>query len=337
MTRNESAPGAKPKTSLLHGLRVYVTGATGIVGGFVVEELLSRGAHVILLVRDNVRNSYLESTGLDRRCTIVRGELENFGLQLRIMNEYQVNGVIHLAAQTQVRVALEHPIPTFQANITGTWNVLEAIRQCPKYMKFCIIASSDKAYGEALTPQYDESHPLNAVYPYDVSKACADMIAASYAKVYDLPIGITRCGNFFGPGDLNWDRLIPHVIQQYMKNEPPVLRSGGNHVRDYFFVKDGALAYIFLAEKFLATGLACKGEAYNFSYGEQYSVKEVVDTIGRLMNKTHIKGIFENNATNEIAHQSLKSEKARQLGWVPKYSFEEGLRQTIAWYQDKAN
>lgn len=322
--------------SKLQDLRVYVTGATGIVGGFVVEELLRRGAQVIILVRDTVRNCYLESSGLDRRCTIVRGDLENFALQLRIMNEYQVNGVIHLAAQTQVRVALEHPMPTLQANIMGTWNVLEAIRQCHKYMKFCIIASSDKAYGEALTKQYDESHPLNAVYPYDVSKACADMIASSYAKVYNLPIGVTRCGNFFGPGDLNWDRLIPHVIQQFMKNEPPVLRSGGDHVRDYFFVKDGALAYIFLAEKFLESGLTHKGEAYNFSYGEQYSVKEVVDTIGKLMGKSQIKGVFENTADNEISHQSLKSDKARQLGWLPKYSFEEGLKQTIEWYQGQA-
>ncbi|MBP9707007.1 MAG: GDP-mannose 4,6-dehydratase [Oligoflexales bacterium] len=325
------------QNSKLQNLRVYVTGATGIVGGFVVEELLKRGAHVIILVRDQVKNSYLETAKLDQRCTIVRGELENFNLQLRIMNEYQINGVIHLAAQTQVRVALEHPLSTLQANIVGTWNILEAIRQCSKYLKFCIIASSDKAYGEALTKQYDESHPLNAVYPYDVSKACADMIASSYAKVYNLPIGITRCGNFFGPGDLNWDRLIPHVVQQYMNNSAPLLRSNGDHVRDYFFVKDGALAYIFLAEKFLESGLTYKGESYNFSYGEQYSVTEVVQTIAKKMGKEHIKAIFENSATNEIIHQSLNSAKARQLGWLPHYSFEEGLEQTISWYQSKLN
>lgn len=322
-------------TSPLHGMRIYVTGATGMVGGFVVEQLLQRGAQVIALVRDQVVGSYFSSSGNSKKCTIVRGDLENFDLQLRIMNEYQIQGVIHLAAQTQVRVALDHPIPTFKANIEGTYNLLEAMRQCRKYLKFCVLASSDKAYGEALKTQYDESHPLLAVYPYDVSKACAEMLAKSYALTYDLPIVITRCGNFFGPGDLNWERLIPHLIESYMHERQPILRSDGRHVRDYFYVKDGALAYLFLAEVILEKGLALKGEAFNFSYGEQYSVTDIVNTLAGLMGKSHIKGKYEASADQEILHQSLDAAKARKLGWHPRYSFAEGLQETIAWHEQQ--
>lgn len=322
--------------SHLAGMRVYVTGATGFVGGYLVKELLERGAQVIILQRDRVRKSYLETSGLYEKCTVIQGDLENLALQLRIVNEYQINGIIHLAAQTQVRIAAEHPLPTLQANIAGTWNILEAIRQCSHHLRFCIIASTDKAYGEAMTPQYDESHPLNAIFPYDVSKACAEMIAKSYAEVYKLPIVITRCGNFFGPGDLNWDRLIPHVIQSFKDKQAPSLRSAGEHVRDYFYVEDGALAYIFLAEKTLEAPEKMRGQAFNFSYQQQFDVKQVVETIAGLMGEDPSRARYHATAHNEIMHQSLSSEKARRLGWKPKYSFAEGLEKTISWYVNEA-
>jgi CDP-glucose 4,6-dehydratase len=283
-----------------------------------------------------VGRSYFDVAGLKGRCTVVAGELENFELQLRIMNEYQIQGVIHLAAQTQVQVALEHPMATLRANINGTYHILEAARQCRKYLHFCIVASTDKAYGEARYPQYDEDHPLLAVYPYDVSKACADMLARSYALTYDLPIAITRCGNFFGPCDLNWGRIIPHLIESYSHDRRPTLRSDGSHVRDYFYIKDGALAYLFLADKVAQDPARFKGEAFNFSYGESFSVRDIVHTVARLMGKQHIEGTYEATASQEIAHQSLDAKKARQLGWIPKYSIESGLVETIAWHREWA-
>lgn len=317
-------------TSSLKGMRVFVTGVTGLVGGFVAEQLLESGAQVIALVRDDVVGSYFDN--LRQRCTVVHGDIEDFNTMLRIVNEYQIEGIIHLAAQTQVRVAHEHPLPTFRSNIAGTWNLLEAARQCSKFLRFFVTASSDKAYGEAITPQYDENHPLRAVYPYDVSKACSDLLAISYAKTYKLPVSVTRCGNFFGPGDLNWDRLIPHVILSLRQNKAPVIRSNGKLVRDYFFVKDGAHAYLHLANKIVENPGKFAGESYNFSYGAQHSVLDIVQLVSKMMGKD-IKPDIRNEASGEIQFQSLSPDKAkRDLSWQPRYNLDSGLRETIDWY-----
>lgn len=325
----------KSSNGPLTGKRILVTGATGLVGGLVVEELLRQGAYVISLVRDAVPNSYYRTAKLFEQCVEVHGSLEDAELMLRIFNEYQLQGVMHLAAQTQVRVANDHPVTTLKANIEGSWNLFEAARQCPKFLEFFIVASSDKAYGKALQEQYDENHPLLAAYPYDVSKACADMIARCYAHTYQLPIVVTRCGNFFGPGDLNWDRLIPHVVSQFLQDKAPIIRSNGELVRDYFYVKDGALAYIFLAKKMVMEGGdKLRGEAFNFSYGNAHKVVDVVNVIANKMGKKHLAPVIQSVATHEIEFQSLSSKKARQvLNWAPKFDFEDAISETIDWYR----
>jgi len=238
--------------------------------------------------------------------------------------------VIHLAAQTLVPVANRNPVATFESNIQGTWAMLEACRRSPK-VKQIVMASSDKAYGEAEVLPYDESTPLQGRHPYDVSKSCADLIAQSYAATYGLPVSVTRCGNFYGPGDLNWNRIIPGTIRSVLRGECPVIRSDGTLVRDYFYVEDGAAAYLLLAEK-MASIDSLRGEAFNFSNETQVSVRELVDKLLAVMN-SRLKPIVLNEASNEIKHQSLSAKKAREwLGWRPSFTLEEGLRRTVAWY-----
>ena len=309
-----------------------VTGATGLVGGWVVRRLLRQHADVVCLVRDWVPESDLIRTGLTAQVKTVRGDVRDQALLERVLGEYEIDTVLHLAAQTLVPVANRNPVATFETNVAGTWGVLEACRRSPK-VKQIVFASSDKAYGESETLPYDENTPLCGRHPYDVSKSCADLIAQSYAATYGTPVAITRCGNFYGPGDLNWNRIVPGTVRSVLRGERPVIRSDGQNVRDYFYVEDGAAAYLLLAEK-LAENPALHGEAFNFSTETRVTVLELVQQLLDLMGSP-LEPDVRNESSHEIRHQSLSAAKARrELGWRPLFTLDEGLRKTVQWYTE---
>jgi len=309
----------------------FVSGGTGLVGSWLVRRLIDAGAHVVCLVRDWVPQSELVRTGLIERVTVVRGEVGDQALVERTLGEYEIDTVFHLAAQTIVGIANRNPVSTFETNIGGTWILLEAARRSPK-VKQVILASSDKAYGDQEKLPYDEATPLQGCHPYDVSKSCADLIAQAYATTFGLPVVITRCGNFYGGGDLNWNRIVPGTIRSVLRGQRPVIRSDGNYVRDYFYIEDGAAAYTLLAEK-LAVNRDLTGHAFNFSNELQITVTELVQRILRLMD-ANLEPDVRNEASNEIRHQYLSAAKARTvLGWVPLFTLDQGLEQTIGWYR----
>ena len=310
---------------------VLITGCTGLLGSWMTQELVNRGAKVVGLVRDWTPQSRLFQEGLERKINTVYGRIEDLSTLERTINEYEVETVFHLAAQTIVGVANREPLATFEANIKGTWNVLEACRRVGG-VKRIVVASSDKAYGDQEILPYDESTPLQGEHPYDVSKSCADLISHTYYKSYDLPVCITRCGNFYGGGDLNFNRIVPDTIRSALRDRPVTIRSDGSYIRDYFYVKDGVLAYLHLAEQMDRPEIL--GEAFNFSNEIQVSVLEIVRKILILMGKEHLEPKVLNQAQNEIKHQYLSAAKARQLlSWSPKYSLDEGLQEAIAWYK----
>lgn len=309
-----------------------VTGATGLVGSWLVRRLLESGANVVCLVRDWVPQSELVRSRLIDQVKVVRGDVRDIAVLERTLGEYEINTVIHLAAQTIVTIANRNPLTTFETNIGGMWNMLEACRRSPK-VEQVVVASSDKAYGDQEKLPYDESAPLQGNHPYDVSKSCADLIAHTYAVSYGLPVAITRCGNFYGGGDLNWNRIVPGTIRSVVRGQRPVIRSDGEYVRDYFYVEDGAAAYMMLAEKLAANRQLC-GQAFNFSNELQITVKELVQRILKLMDSNLVMDI-RNEASNEIRHQYLSAVKARDmLDWSPLFTLETGLERTIRWYQD---
>lgn len=310
----------------------FVTGGTGLVGSWLVKRLREAGAEVICLMRDWVPQSEMVRKGWIEQVKIVRGDVRDRETLERTLGEYEIDTVIHLAAQTIVTIANRNPLSTFETNIAGTWNLLEACRRSPK-VKQIVVASSDKAYGAQKTLPYNEEAPLQGQHPYDVSKSAADLIAQTYAKSFDLPVVITRCGNFYGGGDLNWNRLIPGTIRAILRGQRPVIRSDGNFIRDYFYVEDGAAAYMLLAES-LAKRPELKGQAFNFSNEAPLTVREVAQRILQLM-KSNLELDIRNEATNEIRDQYLSAEKARrELNWKPMFTLDEGLQKTIEWYRD---
>jgi CDP-glucose 4,6-dehydratase len=315
-----------------HDRPVLVTGATGLVGGWLVRHLVNARADVTCVVRDWIPQSELIRSKLIDRVKLVRGDVRDQALLERTLGEYEIDTVFHLAAQTIVSIANRNPVSTFESNVAGTWTVLEACRRSPT-VKQIVVASSDKAYGDHETLPYDELAPLQGRHPYDVSKSCADLIASSYAETYGLPVVITRCGNFYGGGDLNWNRIIPGTIRSILRNQRPIIRSDGNYIRDYFYVEDGAAAYALLAER-LAARPELAGEAFNFSNELQVTVLELVQNLLSLMNST-LDPDIRNEVSNEIRHQYLSAAKARrELKWSPLFDLEGGLRKTIDWYQE---
>jgi CDP-glucose 4,6-dehydratase len=309
----------------------FVTGATGLLGGWLVRSLVEAGADVVCLVRDWVPQSEFVRSGLVDRVKTVRGDIRDEKLLERILGEYEIDSVLHLAAQTIVTIANRNPISTFETNIAGTWNLLEACRRSPR-VKSIVIASSDKAYGDQQRLPYDETTPLQGQHPYDVSKSAADLLAATYAVTYGLPVTITRCGNFYGGGDLNWNRIVPGTIRSVLRDQRPVIRSDGGMVRDYFYVEDGAAAYMLLAQK-TSELPDIKGHGFNFSYGRPMTVLEITRCILSLMG-SDLEPEIRNEANNEIEKQYLDSAKARSaLNWSPLFTVEDGLNRTIEWYR----
>ncbi len=318
-----------------HNRTVFVTGATGLLGPWLVKELLSQNARVVTIIRDFVPDSLFFTEQLDKKVTITLGDITDLPTLTRVLNEFEIEAVFHLGAQAIVPIANRSPISTFKSNIEGTWNLLEACRLSP-WVKKIVIASSDKAYGAQEKLPYTEDAPLQGRYPYDVSKSCTDLLAQSYFHTYKLPVCVTRCGNFFGGGDLHFNRIIPGTIQSILQNERPVIRSSGLFVRDYVYVKDVVDAYLTLAQQM--DNPAIIGECFNFSTDHPFTVREIVHEIVHIMKATHLEPIIENRATNEIPAQHLSSQKAHKLlGWKSKWGVHKGLEETVNWYMVRYN
>ncbi len=311
---------------------VLVTGATGLLGSWLTSRLVGSGANVVCLVRDWVPQCELIRKNQLENVNVVRGDVVDCNVVERALGEYEVQTVFHLAAQTIVSIANRNPVSTFESNVEGTWNLLEACRRSPT-VSAIVVASSDKAYGSHTVLPYGEDMPLQGRHPYDVSKSCADLIAQAYAATYDLPVGITRCGNFYGGGDLNWNRIVPGTIRSIVRGERPIIRSDGKYIRDYFCVEDGAAAYMLLAER-LSANRKLHGMAFNFSNEIQITVLELVEKILARM-ESQLAPEVQNQASNEIRHQYLSAERARKLlKWAPEFTLDEGLDRTIAWYRE---
>jgi len=309
---------------------VAVTGATGFLGSHLTGILVDLGAAVVILARDHVPATSLTQAWADRVAR-VEGDVGDQGLLERMVGEYEVRSVFHLAAQSQVGVANRNPGSTLGTNVAGTWAVLEAARRSPR-VEQVLVASSDKAYGEQPVLPYTEEMPLLAVNPYDVSKACADLITASYHHTFGVPTVITRCGNLFGPGDVNWERLVPGTARSVLRGERPVVRSDGTTIRDYLYVVDGALACLRLVEA-MAENPTLAGQAFNLSTETPLSVLEVVRLLQEAAG-THLEPDIRSTATHEIASQFLSAGKARRLlDWAPRFSVEEAMECTVDWYR----
>ena len=315
------------------GRRVFVTGATGIVGSWLVKELLQKGVYIVTLVRDWDPQSELTRSGDINGTNVVCGALEDFKTLERAINENEIDTVFHLGAQTIVGTAMRNPMATFEANIRGTYNLLEACRIHRGLIKQIVVASSDKAYGDTIRLPYSEEMPLNGRHPYDVSKSCADLIAMSYAYTYGLPVSVARCGNVYGGGDLNWSRIVPGTIRSALSNQNPILRSDGNNIRDYIFVLDVVEGYLTLAARIANENTW--GEAFNFSTESRVTVLEITHKVLELMGRKDLKPVILNRAQGEIKDQYLDASKAKRLlKWFPRYGLERGLNETIHWYQE---
>lgn len=312
-----------------HDRTVLVTGAYGLLGGHVAQRLHSAGARVVGLERDHVPQSRLAQEGTP--IVRVMGDLCDSASVERILGEYECDTVLHLGAQAIVGVANRNPVSTFDSNIRGTWTLLEACRRSP-LVKRIVVASSDKAYGDSAVLPYTEDMPLHGRHPYDVSKSCSDLIAQAYHATYGLPLAITRCGNLYGPGDLNFNRLVPGTLRSLIRGQRPVIRSDGSPVRDYIYVEDGADAVLILA---LALGRAnARGQAFNFSDETPLSVRQMVELLRKRFGEKAPKPRILNKATHEIPKQYLSAAKARKtLRWKPRVGLKEGIDRTVAWYR----
>ena len=311
--------------------RVLVTGGTGLVGGWLIKDLLSRGALVSALILDLEPSSELFRSGDFQKVFLINGNLNSYEDVSRAVSQSNAQTIFHLGAQTIVGTALLDPLTTFKANIEGTWNLLEAARRMSSTIDSIVVASSDKAYGTAKTLPYKEDNPLHGDGPYDVSKSCTDLISQTYAKTYDMPITIARCGNIYGGGDLNWSRIVPGTLKDIFLDRRTVIRSNGLYVRDYIHVNDIVDAYVHLAEA--TQKLNINGEAFNFSNDRPLTVLEMHKSIYEAAGIKYREPDVQRSASYEILNQNLDSSKAKSiLGWNSKLSLEEGLRKTADWY-----
>lgn len=319
------------KSAFWKNKKVLVTGASGMIGSWLVKDLLDQGAKVAALVMDSDPQSELYRSQDIKRIHVVNGRLENFATLERAVSEHEIDTVFHLGAQTIVGTARRSPLLTFESNIRGTYNLLEACRFHRDLVKRIVIASSDKAYGTQPRLPYREDMPLQGQFPYEVSKSCTDLLAQSYFHTYDLPVAIARCGNVYGGGDINWSRIVPGTIRSLVDGERPVVRSNGKFRRDYIYVKDVSQAYLALAR-----GLSDRrlwGQAFNFSNEKPLQVLDIVREIQQLMSCRHLKPRILNAAKGEIHSQYLSAAKARRLlKWKPQFTLRAGLSETIEWY-----
>lgn len=313
------------------GRRVFVTGCSGLLGSWLTRELLDAGAEVTGLVRDWVPSSRLIAERTVDRMAVVRGDIEDLDCLERSLSEYEIQNVFHLAAQAIVGTANRNPLPTLRTNVAGSWNVFEACRRVPSVLAV-VVASSDKAYGAADGLPYTEDMPLEGRHPYDVSKSCTDLLARTYHASYGLGVCVTRCGNFFGGGDLNFSRIVPGTIRSVLEGRRPVIRSDGTMLRDYIYVPDVVGAYLALAEAMEDPGI--HGEAFNFSTESPLTVLQLTERILRVMGRSDLQPAILNQVKNEIQSQYLSAAKARErLGWAPRYSLEMALAETVDWYR----
>lgn len=313
--------------SPLQGQNVLVTGASGLVGGHLAEALANLGARVFATIRSRNPASYFVSRGLEEKVATVYCDLANYDRILEIAVQNEISYIFHVAAQALVPAAYLNPRQTFLTNVMGTVNVLEAARSLPN-LKAVVVASSDKAYGKDCL-EAKEDQKLDGDHPYDVSKASADLIARAYHRTYGLPAAVSRFGNIFGPGDLNFNRIVPGAMEAIILQKPLLVRSDGSFVRDYVFVKDVVDGYILLAENIERV----RGEAFNFSTGCNFSVEDLIKKISAVLSMPCDYRIL-NVQKNEIPLQSLNFEKAKKvLGWESRYSLEDGLRLTYEWYK----
>jgi CDP-glucose 4,6-dehydratase len=313
--------------------RAFVTGATGLIGSALVQRLVDDGTDVVVLVLDADPQSELYRSGTVESTTVVTGRLEDLETVERAITVHEPDTVYHLGAQTLVGTARRAPLLTLETNVRGTWNVLEACRRHPGVVARVVVASSDKAYGEAESLPYREDMPLGGREPYEVSKAAADLVTQAYASAYGLPAAIARCGNVYGPGDLNWSRIVPGTIRALLQGEQPVLRSDGTFVRDYLYLEDVVDAYVALGDGLLA-GAVAPGDALNFSDESPLTVLELYEAICKAAGLPGTEPRILDDAPGELHDQWLSSERARTvLGWQPRIGLDEGLARTVDWYR----
>ncbi len=326
----------KMNTEFWQDRRVLVTGARGFLASHLTEALTEAGAEVVGLVRDEPPGTYFEQQRLTERTTLVRGDLLDLALLERVLAQYEIHTAFHLAAQSLVGTAMRAPLTTFETNIRGTYFLLEACRQAWQAgtLEGLVVASSDKAYGAHRDLPYTEEFALQGSYPYDVSKSCADLLARAYHTSFELPVAVTRCANLYGPGDLNFSRLIPGVMRWVLHDERPIIRSDGTPQRDYLFVEDAVRGYLVLGENLTQPEVV--GRAFNFGTGEPVAVLDLVQEIIAVAGKEELTPDVRGHSPGEIPHQYLSAEQARRvLGWQALVPRAEGLRRTYEWYAEQ--
>lgn len=315
------SPAGRP--SFWKNRSILVTGASGFVGSSLAARLAEQGARVIGFSKE-------KRPGLDPRISILQGSLEDAQAVDRLFRGRDFQIVYHLAAQAIVGTANQSPIPTFSANIQGTWNLMEACR-AKTGLEALVVASSDKAYGVHETLPYREEFALQPRFPYDVSKACEELVARSYFFTFNLPVVVTRFANIYGPGDLNFSRIVPDAIRSVLQGKPPVLRSDGTPERDYLYIDDVVDLYLLLAERIERT----RGEVFNAGHNQPIRVLDLIETLLRVAKRPDLRPQITGKGTphGEIDRQWLNAEKAREiLGWEPRVPLEEGLRAAVTWY-----
>jgi CDP-glucose 4,6-dehydratase len=311
-------------------LRALVTGGRGFAGSWLVKALLEDGAEVTSLDREATTPTGLDLLGIARQAQDVTGELRDGELIREVLRDRSIDTVFHLAAQAIVGDANTSPVPTFEANIEGTWVLLDACREAG--VGVVVVASSDKAYGPHERLPYTEESALQPVFPYDVSKAATDLIARSYWHTFELPVAVTRFANLYGGGDRNFSRLIPETVTAVLDGRSPVIRSDGSPERDFLYVEDAAAAYLAVAGALASSGIG--GEAFNAGWGRPHAVREVVDLICEL-GPGDVEPEYRGtgNPSGEIDRQYLDSVKIRErIGWKPTVELRDGLSRTLEWY-----
>lgn len=329
--------GTWSKDTYWVGRRVLITGGTGFVGSWLTKALVNAGSLVTIMVHDlHPSMSSMEIPGAGEKVqNIIVSDIRNQSDIKHAIRHYEVDTCFHLAAQAIVSRAMQSPDITYDVNVRGTVNVLEACRSCETVDQI-VVASSDKAYGEPLFVPITELHPLLGSFTYDASKACADMISRAYHNSYSLPVAVARCSNIYGGGDTNFSRIVPGTIMSVLLGKRPMVRSDGRAVRDYMYISDAVSAYLLLCKNVQRAEV--KGEAFNFGTSRPVTVLEIVTLIAKLTGGKGIQPIVSNSDEWYIKSQYLSTNKAAKvLGWTPQIVLEKGLLKTISWYRRNAS